>query len=77
MNRILSVDCQNVPVVQTDSKCQVASVCRGLALNVDLESLLVDWEREKFVHHISIPLLEILQNRSSNSSSLVSLVFVK
>ena len=27
--------------------CQVASVCRGLAQSVDLESLLVDWERDK------------------------------
>ena len=32
VNRKYEVDCQKrFPVVQTDSMCQVASVCRGLA----------------------------------------------
>ena len=38
MNPTCGVDCQKrFPVVQTNSMCQVASVCRTLAWNVDLE----------------------------------------
>ena len=64
-------------VIQTDSKCQEASVCRNLAWSVDSTSLLVYWERVKHFHRSSIPLLEILQNRLSNSSFLAILVSVK
>ena len=51
MNRTKGVHCQkSFPVIQTSSLHQVAPVCRGLPLNVDLELLLVDWERKKIVH---------------------------
>ena len=69
MNQMWKIDHQKrFPVVQMHSMCQVASVCRGSAKNENLKSLLVEWEREKASHCDSIPLLEILHNRSQNSS---------
>ena len=51
--------------------------CRSLARCADLESLLVDWERVKFVHCNWTLRLRILQGHSNNSSYLVFLVLVK
>ena len=65
------------PVVQTYCICQVASVCRGSAWNKRLESLLVDWEREKIDHCNSIPHLDIHLNHSKNSSAFKFPAFVK
>ena len=43
MTQVSNVDLQTrFPVIQIDSMCQVASICRSLALSVVLESLLVD-----------------------------------
>ena len=52
MTQVSNVDLpkKRFPVVQVDSMCQVASICRSLAKRVDLESLLVDWKRVKIVH---------------------------
>ena len=43
MTQVSNVDLQKrFPVIQIDSMCQVASVCRSLAQREDLESLQVD-----------------------------------
>ena len=60
------------PVIQIDSMCQVAGVCRGSARNENSESLQFDWQRRTVSHCNSIPLLEILLCRSWNSSVLAS-----
>ena len=80
MTRVSNVDLQKrFPVVQVDSMFQVASVCRRLGTDhgLELKSLLVDWERAKFVHHNSTLLRAILQSHSNNSSFPVILVLVK
>ena len=43
----------------------------------NLESLLVDWKRQKISYCDSIPLLEILLDHSKNSSALAFPAFVK
>ena len=49
MTQVSDVDLQKrFPVIQIDSMCQVASVCRSLAWRVDLESLQVYWKRVHF-----------------------------
>ena len=42
----------------------MANVCRGFALRKNLESPLADWERWTIFHYDSVPILEILLNRS-------------
>ena len=60
MTQVSNVDLQKrFPVIQIDSMCQVASICRSLAWSVDLESLLFDWKRVKMFHYNSTPLLEL------------------
>ena len=52
MTQVSNVELQkSFPVIQIDSMCQVASVCRSWAQHVDLESLLVDWERVNIFHY--------------------------
>ena len=52
--------------------CPEAGVCRGSALNENLESLQADWERKTISHCDFIPLLEIFPKHSWNSSVLAS-----
>ena len=60
MNQMWQSDyLERSPVIQMYSMCQVASVCRGLARNENLESLQVDWKRETISHCNSVPLLDI------------------
>ena len=75
MTRMSNVYLQKrFPVIQIESMCRVAGVCRNLAQSVDLESLLVDWERVKLFRYNSTLLLGNLLNHSNNSSYLAMLV---
>ena len=63
MTQVSDVDLQKrFPVIQIDSMCQVASVCRSLAWRVDLESL--HCKRLNMFHHNSTLLREIILNLS-------------
>ena len=64
-NQVWKIDyLKRFPVTRVHSMYQMASICCGSAWNENLESLLVDWERETISQCNSIPLPEIPLNRS-------------